>query len=128
VGVGAVVLLGLGILDSYLTLAGFIAVVGVGTPLLLPDPRPTPEHAIAAASGRLLPSSLKARDFLWLLSSRLVVNIGNALGTALLLFFLLYGLNRPAAGAEDDLLVLIVIYTVFVVAASIVTGVISDRT
>lgn len=128
IGVGAVVLLGLGTLESYLTLAGFIAVVGVGTALLLPDPQSGADHQTAEVGTRRVPSSLRDRDFLWLLSSRLVVNIGNALGTALLLFFLLYGLNRPGATAEDDLLMLILIYTVFVVAASIVTGMISDRT
>ncbi len=63
-----------------------------------------------------------------MLGGRLVVNIGNALGTGLLLFFLLYGLQRDPAAAEDDLLLLIVIYTVFVVASSIVSGAVSDRT
>jgi len=64
-------------------------------------------------------------DFGWTLSSRILVNIGNALGTTLLLYFLMFGLRDP--NAEDDLLVLIVIYTVFVVIASIVAGALSDR-
>ncbi|MFB2581560.1 MFS transporter [Herbiconiux sp. P15] len=64
-------------------------------------------------------------DFGWTLLSRVLVNIGNALGTTLLLYFLMFGLNDP--NAEDDLLVLIVIYTVFVVIASIVAGTLSDR-
>jgi MFS family permease len=63
-----------------------------------------------------------------MLWGRLVVNIGNALGTGLLLFFLLYGLHRDPAGAQDELLLLIVVYTVFVVVASVVAGAISDRT
>ncbi len=122
-GVGAVVLLGLGIVDSYLLLGGFIAVVGVGTALLLPDPvvhGEAPQARAARASG-----SLANRDFRRLLFGRLSVNIGNALGTALLLFFLLHGIG--SATAEDDLLLLIVIYTIFVVAASILTGALSDR-
>ncbi|REJ04494.1 MFS transporter [Microbacterium bovistercoris] len=125
VGVGAVVLLGLGITESYFVLAGFIAVIGVGTAVLLPDPGPT--HVLPVST-QVRPSSLRDPDFLWLLSSRLVVNVGNALGTSLLLFFLLYGVRVPSAEAEDDLLILIVIYTVFVVIASIVAGMISDRT
>lgn len=129
-GVGAVVLLGLGIVDGYLVLAGFLAVAGVAAALLLPDP-PAP-HASAVArrarSFRERTAALRDRDFAWLLGSRLVVNIGNALGTGLLLFFLMYGLDHDAAGAEDELLLLIVVYTVFVVAASIVAGAISDRT
>ncbi|WP_287900348.1 MFS transporter [Arthrobacter sp.] len=127
VGVGTIVLVGLGIFASYAVLAAIIAVVGAGAALWLPD---EPAHRMTApaqgsASGR--PSSLRDGDFLWLLSSRLVVNIGNAFGTALLLFFLLYGVKVPEAEAEDDLLLLIVIYTVFTVLASIVTGAVSDR-
>ncbi|MGD8167748.1 MFS transporter [Herbiconiux sp. P16] len=64
-------------------------------------------------------------DFGWTLLSRILVNIGNALGTTLLLYFLMFGLNDP--NAEDDLLVLIVIYTIFVVIASVVAGALSDK-
>lgn len=128
VGVGAVVLLALSVTDAYLLLAAIIAVVGVGTAVLLPDPpaHDLPLPAKVRTAGRT--SSWRDRDFLWLLTSRLVVNIGNALGTSLLLFFLLYGVRVPAAAAQDNLLMLIVIYTVFVVIASIVAGIISDRT
>jgi len=128
VGVGAVVLLGLGIGASYVVLAGFILLVGVGTALLLPDPQSRRERSTAQRDWRERMGVLRDRNFMWVLASRLTVNIGNALGTALLLFFLLYGVGSPAATAEDDLLVLIVIYTVFVVAASVVAGGISDRT
>lgn len=126
VGVGAVVLLGLDIWPAYLLLAAVIAIIGVGTAVLLPDAPahelpPAPPHAAARRA------SWRDRDFLWLLVSRLVVNIGNAFGTSLLLFFLLYGVSMPSADAESDLLLLIVIYTVFVVVASIVAGMVSDR-
>ena len=130
VGVGVIVLLELSTLTGYLVLAGFIAVIGVGAALLLPDPPAPAQSAVAreprAWSERL--AALRDRDFAWLLGGRLVVNIGNALGTGLLLFFLLYGLERDPATAEDDLLLLIVVYTVFVVASSIISGSISDRT
>lgn len=129
VGVGAVVLLGLGIGASYVLLAGFVLVVGVGTALLLPDAAVTArEHDVRGRSLKDRLGALEDRNFRWVLASRLTVNIGNALGTALLLFFLLYGVGSPAATAEDDLLVLIVIYTVFVVAASVIAGSLSDRT
>lgn len=133
VGVGAVVLLGLGIGASYVALAGFILVIGVGTALILPDPRVAGLGRSVAPGGkrptwRQRLGALQDRDFGWVLASRLTVNLGNALGTALLLFFLLYGVGSPAESAEDDLLVLIVIYTVFVVAASLIAGSISDRT
>ena len=133
VGVGAVVLLGLGLGASYALLAGIIAVIGVGTSILLPDPAPTHPSVIALRLGRAPMlrasiSSLLDHSFKWLLISRFVVNVGNAFGTSLLLFFLLYGIEVPAAGAEDKLLVLIVIYTLFVVIASIIVGLITDRT
>jgi len=129
VGVGVIVLLELGVVTGYLVLGGFLLVAGVGAALLLPDP-PDPTESAAARTSRTLAQRLAAfgdHDFGWLLWGRLIVNIGNALGTGLLLFYLLYGLHRDAATAEDDLLLLIVVYTVFVVIASIVAGRISDR-
>ncbi|MFJ4164473.1 MFS transporter [Microbacterium sp. NPDC089698] len=126
VGVGAVVLIGLNVEQSYYLLAAIIAVIGTGTALLLPD---APAHELALPAPRMAArtASWRDRDFLWLLISRFTVNIGNAFGTSLLLFFLLYGVRVPSAAAQDDLLVLIVIYTVFVVIASIVAGILSDR-
>ncbi len=129
VGVGVIVLLELGVLTGYLLLAAVLLVVGVAAALRLPDP-PAPAQSAAARTNRTLAERLAAfgdHDFAWLLWGRLIVNIGNALGTALLLFFLLHGLHRDAASAEDDLLLLVVIYTVFVVAASILAGRVSDR-
>lgn len=126
VGVGAVVLIGLDVEQSYLLLAAIIAVIGSGTALLLPD-APAHELALPAPRTASRTASWRDRDFLWLLISRFVVNIGNAFGTSLLLFFLLYGVRVPSAVAQDDLLILIVIYTVFVVMASIVAGILSDR-
>ncbi|MGM7696599.1 MFS transporter [Microbacterium sp. A84] len=128
VGVGAVVLLGLSVAASYIMLAGLILVIGVGTAVLLPDPQPASTRKIAKENWRERMGALQDRSFVWVLASRLTVNIGNALGTALLLFFLLYGVGSPAATAEDDLLLLIVIYTIFVVAASLIAGSLSDRT
>ncbi|SMY03258.1 MFS/sugar transport protein [Brevibacterium sp. 239c] len=132
VGVGAVVLLGLGLGASYALLAGIITAVGVATAILLPDPAPEHPRILTLHAGRepitrARISSLLDHNFKWLLVSRFVVNVGNAFGTSLLLFFLIYGIGVPADTAEDKLLVLIVIYTVFVVIASIVLGAISDR-
>lgn len=128
VGVGAVVLLGLGIGASYILLAGLILVVGVGTSVLLPDPQSSWTRPSTTQNWRERMGALHDRNFVWVLASRLAVNIGNALGTALLLFFLLYGIGSSAASAEDDLLLLIVIYTVFVVVASLIAGSLSDST
>ncbi|AJT42632.1 MFS transporter [Psychromicrobium lacuslunae] len=134
-GVALVVLLGLGVFVGYLLLAGIIAAIGTATALLLPDP-PTPADppttplsaGIASVEvGQRSLSSLRDRNFCWMLLGRLVANIGNALGTALFLFFLLHGLGQPSDLAQDNLLILILIYTVFVVLASVLTGFWSDR-
>jgi MFS family permease len=65
-------------------------------------------------------------DFGWTLLSRILVNLGNALGTTLLLYFLMYGLGRGKS-AEDDLLLLTMIYLVFFIAAALGFGKLSDR-
>lgn len=128
VGVGTVVLLGLGVFDGYLVLAIAMAVLGTVVALLLPDP----SAASFGVRGARLPGEsrfafLRDRDFRWMLIGRLVVNIGNALGTALFLFFLMYGIGQPHDEAEENLLLIIVVYTVFVVGASIIAGLVSDR-
>jgi MFS family permease len=64
-------------------------------------------------------------DFGWTLASRVLVNFGNAFGTSLLFYFLQDGLKVP--DARDVLLILILIYMVFVVLASLVLGRLSDR-
>lgn len=126
-GVGLVVLLGLDVVSGYVLLAAVIAIVGTATALLLPDPALSDAAAPRRRSRRRL-TSLRDRDFSWMLAGRLVTNIGNALGTALFLFFLLHGLGQPSVEAQDNLLLLIVVYTLFVVAASVLTGTWSDRT
>lgn len=65
-------------------------------------------------------------DFGWTLLGRILVNLGNALGTTLLLYFLLYGLGLGKA-AKDDLLILTMIYLVFFIAAALGFGKLSDR-
>ncbi|MET4703162.1 MFS transporter [Frigoribacterium sp. UYMn621] len=65
-------------------------------------------------------------DFGWTLLGRILVNLGNALGTTLLLYFLMYGLGRGKS-AEDDLLLLTMIYLVFFIAAALGFGKLSDR-
>ena len=64
-------------------------------------------------------------DFGWTLLSRILVNFGNAFGTTLLLYFLQDGLHVD--NAEDSLLLLTLIYMVFVIAASLWLGRLSDR-
>jgi MFS family permease len=89
----------------------------------------TREAAARIGHGSLLDelwiSPRKFPDFGWTLLGRVLVNTGNALGTTLLLYFLMYGLNDK--NAEDDLIVLTLIYMVFVVLSSLGAGALSDR-
>jgi len=64
-------------------------------------------------------------DFGWTLLSRILVNFGNAFGTALLFQFLQYGLRVD--DAEGTLIMLTLVYMVFVIVASLALGKLSDR-
>lgn len=66
-------------------------------------------------------------DFGWTLLSRVLVNLGNAFGTSLLLYFLAFGLGLGIADAEGSLIVLTLVYMVFVIVASLAFGRLSDR-
>jgi len=65
-------------------------------------------------------------DYAWAFGGRLLVNLGNALGTTYLLYFLTDGLR--VADPAGSLLVLTVVYLVATVAAGWGGGVLSDRT
>jgi MFS family permease len=70
---------------------------------------------------------VKHPDFGWTLLGRILVNLGNALGTTLLLYFLQYGLQQGKVAANNDLLLLTLVYLVFFVLAALICGRISDR-
>lgn len=128
-GVLFVLALELTIILGYALVAGLLVALVVPFLLLTPDPRlersdRPPLTARALITGFWV-SPRRHPDFTWTLLGRILVNIGNALGTTLLLFFLIYGLARD--DAETDLLILIVVYTVFIVASSFVIGSWSDR-
>ncbi len=69
-------------------------------------------------------SPRKHPDFAWTLASRILINLGNALGTTLLFYFLQDGLKLP--DPEDSLILLTLVYMVFVVLASLFLGRLSD--
>nr|WP_246140076.1 MFS transporter [Protaetiibacter larvae] len=72
-------------------------------------------------------SPRKHPDFAWTLTSRVLVNTGNALGTGLLLYYLAYGLEIGIDDAEEALLPLIVVYLIGVVISALIVGYLSDR-
>jgi MFS family permease len=128
-GLVLVMVLGLGTFGGYALVAGLLVVLVAPFLLLVPDRR----HA-ASALPPLTPRTIAAAlwispraypDFGWTLLSRVLVNLSNAFGTGLLLYFLEFGLHDTSA--EDDLIPLVLVYMVFVIAASLVLGRLSDR-
>ena len=114
--------------------AGYVAVavlllVLVVPFLLRPDAVLARQERAALTARRVLDdlwiSPRRHPDFGWTLLGRILVNFGNAFGTTLLLYFLMFGLGDR--DAEDDLVTLTLIYMVFVIVASIGLGRLSDR-
>jgi MFS family permease len=121
--------LGLGIVVGYLVMA--LIVVATVIPFLLVA-RDVPLVATdrpALTARSLLAgfwiSPRKHPDFGWTLLGRVLVNVGNALGTTLLLYFLLFGLERE--DAAGDLILLSLVYVVFIVLSSLLLGRWSDK-
>ncbi|MEJ3404634.1 MFS transporter [Rathayibacter sp. YIM 133350] len=113
---------------GYLAVALALLVLSIPF-LMLPDAVLAPaQKARLSARGMLDEFWISPRrhpDFGWTLLGRVLVNFGNAFGTTLLLYFLMFGLDDEHA--EDDLIVLTLIYMVFVILASIGLGRLSDR-
>jgi MFS family permease len=83
--------------------------------------------AAPALSLRAVAASLwiRSADFNWAFGARLLVNLGNALGTTYLLYFLRDDLR--VHDPDGHLLILTVIYLVFTLAATYAGGILSDR-
>lgn len=128
-GLVLVMVLGLGAFGGYALAAGALVVLVAPFLLVVPDrqhtarglPRLRPRHLVT----ELWISPREHPDFGWTLLSRVLVNLGNAFGTTLLLYFLEFGLHD--ASAQNDLIPLVLVYMVFVIAASLVLGRVSDR-
>lgn len=77
-------------------------------------------------------SPRQAPDFAWAWLTRFLLNLGNALATLYLLYFLRdavrYDALFPGERAEDGLLLLIGLYTAGVLVAAFASGIRSDRT
>ncbi len=129
-GILLVLTLGLSVLVGYAVLAVLLIVLVIPFLAVVPDevlPKVLrPKFSLGILIKGFWINPAKFPDFGWTLTSRILVNIGNALGTTLLLFFIIYGLGRPDT-AEDDLLFLTVIYLVFFLIAALGFGKLSDK-
>jgi len=83
--------------------------------------------AVAPLSLRAVAAGLwiRSSDFGWAFGARLLVNLGNALGTTYLLYFLRDDLK--VHDPDGHLLILTVIYLVFTLMATYAGGILSDR-
>ena len=129
-GILLVTILALGTFVGYALVAGLLVILVLPFLLKTPDAvlteRPAPLTIGSLLQGFWV-SPRKYPDFGWTLLGRILVNIGNALGTTLLFYFLLFGLERPADTVEDDLLLLTLVYMIFFVISALVVGKVSDR-
>ncbi|MET0975675.1 MAG: MFS transporter [Leifsonia sp.] len=127
-GIALVTVLALSQFVGYSVIAVLLLVLAVPF-LLRPDAVLAPEQRERMSArhvvGSLWISPREHPDFGWTLLGRILVNFGNAFGTTLLLYFLMFGLDREHA--DDDLLMLTAVYMVFVIIAALVLGKLSDR-
>ncbi len=104
---------------------GFLA----SLPFLLivrePPPRPGTEVQGSILSNITPPGLTEARDYYWAMSTRVMINAGNLIGTTYLLFYVDDVLHRPRP--ESSVLTLTLVYLVFCVVATYFAGVLSDR-
>ena len=117
---------------GYLAVGLGVIVLAIPFLLFVPDQalrkeqRPRRAGPLAALQGFWI-NPIKYPDFGWTLLGRILVNLGNALGTALLLYFLQYGLHESSALANDNLINLVLVYLVFFIIAAVGCGLLSDR-
>ena len=113
---------------AYLALAGLLLVAGLPWVLRARDTPAAPGDrppSLGAAVRATWQAPARSPDYAWAFAGRLLVNLGNALGTTYLLYFLTDELRM--ADPDAALLVLTLVY----LAATVVTawggGVLSDR-
>jgi MFS family permease len=128
-GLGIVAALGGATGPGYRALAVLLAATALPWVLRSRDAVPTAGHrprSLASALADTWRAPTRHPDYAWAFGGRLLVNLGNALGTTYLLYFLTDGLR--VADPEGSLLVLTLVYLVATVAATWGGGVLSDRT
>jgi len=131
VGLGLVTALGggAGFGVGYLALAAVLAVLALPWVLRAREAPPGADarpRSLTAGLRTMGAALLRHRDYAWAFAGRLLVNLGNALGTTYLLYFLTDDLK--VADPEGALLVLTLVYLAATVTATWGGGVLSDRT
>jgi MFS family permease len=111
---------------GYYAVAVAVLILALPFALLTPDdPLPRTHRPRAPLLAGLWISPRQHPDFAWAWGTRFLVQVGNALGTLYLLYFLQDGVKYP--DPEGGLLVLILIYTAGMMSTAVVAGRLSDR-
>ncbi len=113
---------------AWLVIGGLGLVVGLPFLLGRREPAPLPGTGVQGSLRHNItpPTPRVARDYYWAMSTRVLINAGNLVGTTYLLFYVDDVLHRP--NPEGAVLTLTLAYLVFCVAATWLAGVVSDRT
>jgi MFS family permease len=125
-GVAMVTLVFTGVASGYLAVAAVVVLCTLPFTLATPDDRLRLDQRPRFAWRRFWISPRAHPDFAWTFAARFLVFLGNALGTLYLLYFLTDRVHY--ADPQTGLLILIVIYTVALIATTVVAGSRSDRT
>jgi MFS family permease len=117
-----------GTISGYVAMALTVVLLAVPFAVLTPDdPLPAAISARLRLRGFVEGLSPRAHpDFAWAWAGRFLVQLGNALGTLYLLYFLTDRVRL--AEPEGGLLIMILFYTMGMVATAVVAGHWSDRT
>ncbi|MET8123078.1 MFS transporter [Micromonospora sp. NPDC005189] len=114
---------------GYLAIAVAILLLSLPFALFTPDePLPRTHRPVLRTRALLASMWISPRrhpDFAWAWITRFLVQLGNALGTLYLLYFLTDGVRHP--DPEAGLLVLILLYTLGMMLTAVVAGRLSDR-
>ncbi|MET7666875.1 MFS transporter [Micromonospora luteifusca] len=114
---------------GYLAIAVAIVLLSLPFALFTPDePLPRTHRPVLRTRALLASMWISPRrhpDFAWAWITRFLVQLGNALGTLYLLYFLTDGVRHP--DPEGGLLVLILLYTLGMMLTAVVAGRMSDR-
>lgn len=126
IGIGLVSAFGLTDLEGYVLIAGLL-VLGV-VPFVRhhhETPATAPPLALRDIAGSLKVDVRANPDFAWAFAGRLLVNLGNSLGTSYLLYFLTDALKVD--DPDGTLLELTVVYLVAGLVLTYAGGILSDR-
>lgn len=130
-GLALVIFVGLSVFVGYTTVGVLLLILAIPFVGTVPDQAIRKDQrprggALALLQGFWI-NPVKYPDFGWTLLGRILVNLGNALGTTLLLYFLQFGLAMSSADAQTGLLELTGVYLFFFVLAALICGRVSDR-